>query len=114
MKQLFKSNFYGEEREILYRFFKQKEEDKISSEILNEMYPVEHLQKYYKFAYAHCLSLLTDTANKYINGNYADKLDAFDLKLIINELASSDKELKGYYERLRKDGIKTKMEEMKD
>lgn len=96
------------------RLFKEREEEKISKEIVSEIYPIEPLEKYYMFGYANCLSWLTDMANNYINDGYADKLDAYDLKKLINELAYSDEGLKEYYFRLRKDGVKTKMEEMNE
>lgn len=97
---------------LLRRLFEEREEDKINREILNDYYPVVALEKYYLFGFANALSMLTDYANNYINGNYADKLDAYDLKKIINELAVSNRNLREMYYRLRKDGVKTKLEEM--
>jgi hypothetical protein len=95
----------------LKRLFKEREEDKINIEIMNEVYPVESMKKYYLFGFANALSYLTDTANNYINKDYGDKLDAHDLKLLINELVSADPYLRDTYLRLRKDGIKTKLEQ---
>lgn len=96
------------------RLFKQKESDKINSEIINKIYPVKVLEEYYKFGYASALSDVYDDANRYINNDYADKLDAYDLKKIINETVYQDREMKDFFYRLRKDGVKTKMEVLQE
>lgn len=94
----------------MHRLKKQSELDKISKDIIDEIYPVKALENYFLLGYAECLSSLTDAANQCINGKYADKLDAHELKLIINEIAYSSEILKDYYLRLRKDGVKTNAE----
>lgn len=94
------------------KLFKDKESDKISNEILGEIYPVEPLQKYFKFGYASALSQMEDMANTYINGKYSDKLDAHDLKRLVFEIVHQDNDLKDMFYRLRKDGVKIKEDEI--
>jgi hypothetical protein len=96
------------------RLFDDTEFDKISMELLNKVYPIEALQSYYKFGVAQTLSTLTDIANQYINGKCNAELDAYDLKKLIIELMHGEKEIKEYYERLRKEGIKTEFERLQE
>ena len=96
------------------KLFKENELDSINNELLNKIYPVESLNSYFNLGAAQTLHAFTDLANKYINGGYPDKLDAYDLKKLIVELMSQNDELKEFYNRLRIEGVKTEMERMGD
>ncbi|WP_226035717.1 hypothetical protein [Aquibacillus saliphilus] len=93
------------------RLFKESESDKISQEIVSKIYPVEPLERYYKFGVASTLSNIEDYANTYINGKYADKLDAHDLKKIIFGIIHQDQDVKEMFGRLRNEGVQLKNEE---
>jgi hypothetical protein len=96
------------------RLFETSEFDKINNELMNKIYPVESLQSYYHFGAAQTLHMLTDIANQYINKGYSEQLDAYDLKKLITEMLSQNPELRHFYNRLRKEGTKTSMENMQD
>ncbi|MCP1159328.1 hypothetical protein [Bacillus infantis] len=87
------------------KLFKEDEFDKIKFELMDKIYPTEALNSYFNFGIAQTLSTLTDIANQYINGNYSDQMDAYDLKKLIIELMNQNPETRRMYGRLRKDGI---------
>lgn len=94
--------------EFLHRFFKESEREKINKELLNEIYPMETLNKYYLYGYANCLSLMTDITNHYIDNN--QELNAEKLKKVIDSLVNDHENIniKDFYSRLRKDEVKTR------
>jgi hypothetical protein len=96
------------------KLFKENEFDKISMELLNKIYPTEALNSYFLLGVAQTLHAFTDIANRYINGGYGEHLDAADLKKLIGEYISGNKEVKEMYERLRKEGVKTDFEKFQD
>jgi len=91
---------------IKSRLFKELESEKINKEIMNKVYPVDAFEEYFLYGVASMLSHLEDTANIYIDGGNADKLDAYDLKKLINENAVGNEKLKEFFYRLRKDSKK--------
>jgi hypothetical protein len=96
------------------KIIRENEFDRISFEILNKIYPTEALNSYFLLGAAQTLHAFTDIANRYINGGYGDKLDATDLKKLIGEYMSGNKEVKEMYDRLRKEGVKTDFEKFQD
>lgn len=69
----------------------ENELDRIASEIIGNIYPVEHLQNYYKLGYSAALSALAKNA---------DKLKGKDIKKLLDSLAKSDDKVNEYYQRL--------------
>jgi hypothetical protein len=90
------------------KLIRETEFDRISSELMNKIYPIEALNSFYMLGAAQTLHAFTDIANRYINGGYGDQLDADDLKKLIKEYIAANEEVKGMYERLRKEGIELK------
>jgi hypothetical protein len=94
------------------KLIRENEFDRISYELLNKIYPTEALNSYFNLGIAQTLHAFTDISNRYINGGYGDQLDANDLKKLIREYISGNKEVKEMYERLRKEGIKTDFDKL--
>lgn len=78
--------------------FREKELDKISKEILNQIYPTEGLFNYYHLGIAETLNTLDKWVNTY-DGNFGRE----EFKQVIDHLAHSNETVKNYYFRLEKD-----------
>jgi hypothetical protein len=74
---------------------RQSEFDKISHEILNQIYPMEALQNYYCFGVAEILKELSKT----ING-FKRNITKEEFNMIIEHIVNQHEKVKEYYERL--------------
>ncbi|PAD70583.1 hypothetical protein CHH83_01925 [Bacillus sp. 7586-K] len=72
----------------------ENELDRIASEIIGNIYPLEHLQNYYRLGYSAALAALAKNA---------DKLKGKDIKKLLDSLAKSDDKVNEYYQRLIED-----------
>lgn len=83
----------------MYKFFKEKEIDKIGKEILNEIYPMEGLNSYFYLGAASVL----DSLDKLVSDYDENSLSKDDLVYIINHYLKENEKIKDYFNRLKKD-----------
>lgn len=86
------------------------EGEKISNELLNEIYPMETLNKYYLFGWAEAMRVMMRCVETHIENTKDESIDVNALMNTIGELVNHDEVLKGYYDRLRKEDDPTNIE----
>lgn len=77
--------------------YKETEMDKISHELLNEIYPMDSLQKFYWLGMAETLNALNKIAEKYDKPITPDEF-----KYLISNYVNSHEMIKEFYNRLQK------------
>lgn len=80
------------------KLFKKKEFDKLSQELLNEIYPLEGLNNYYCLGFASAL----DAIDEFIN-TYHETFTKEDFKYVIKYYTKSHEKINEYFNRLQKD-----------